>query len=41
MVHDEDVLRFALNGPRNPLPVFRAEDQRSQNQEIEGALEMG
>ena len=40
MIHHEHVVRLRLNGPGDALAVLRPEHERSQDQQVERALQM-
>lgn len=39
MLDEQRVIRAGLDRPRDPLPVLGVEEQRTQDQEVEGALD--
>jgi len=41
VIDDEDVVGLLLDDAGDPLPVLRAEDQRPEDEEVEGALQVG
>jgi hypothetical protein len=41
VIHEQNLVRSLLNGAGDALPMLLAEDERSEDEEIERALEEG